>query len=114
MIGPVVSGKIIDTCCKLWSSSCYGDGACALYDIENFRFRRYAVEISAKCLVMCLYGACIWVSRNRTDWSIEDDGGDAKENNDENSAIPEKEELITKKDKLHFETRDPIVKSRKP
>ena len=63
---------------------------------------------------MCLYVACIWVSRNRTDWSIEDDGGDAKENNDENSAIPEKEELITKKDKLHFETRDPIVKSRKP
>ncbi|XP_061168483.1 solute carrier organic anion transporter family member 2B1-like [Saccostrea echinata] len=106
MIGPVITGKIIDTCCKLWSSSCYGKGACALYDIEDFRFKRYTVEIITKCVVVVLYGIIIWISRNRTDWSTEDE-----EKND----LPEKEELMVRSDKTkaEFEISDPIVKSKK-
>ncbi|XP_061168478.1 solute carrier organic anion transporter family member 2B1-like [Saccostrea echinata] len=106
MIGPVITGKIIDTCCKLWSSSCYGKGACALYDIEDFRFKKYTVEIIAKCIVVMFYGVVIWISRNRTDWSTEDE-----EKND----VPEKEELMngSEKTKVKFEISDPIVKNRK-
>lgn len=111
MAGPVVSGKIIDTCCKLWSSGCYGKGACALYDIEDFRFKKYLVEISAKCVVVFLYGACIWVSRNRTDWSIDDD-----KDKEEKDGLPEKENLMNKSNetKLQFDIGTPIVKVRKP
>lgn len=111
MAGPVVSGKIIDTCCKLWSSSCYGKGACALYDIEDFRFKKYLVEILAKCVVVFLYGACIWVSRNRTDWSIDDD-----RNKEEKDGLPEKENLMNKSNetKLQFDIGTPIVKVKKP
>jgi hypothetical protein len=92
MAGPVVSGKIIDSCCKLWSSSCYGKGACALYDIEDFRFKKNFVELIAKCIVVIFYGICIWISRNRTDWSTDDD---------EKDDIPEKEELMIQPDKAN-------------
>ncbi|XP_048736475.1 solute carrier organic anion transporter family member 2B1-like [Ostrea edulis] len=92
MAGPVVSGKIIDSCCKLWSSSCYGQGACALYDIEDFRFKKYFVELIAKSIVVVFYGICIWISRNRTDWSTDDD---------EKTDSPEKEELMMQSDKAN-------------
>ncbi|XP_061168482.1 solute carrier organic anion transporter family member 1B1-like isoform X2 [Saccostrea echinata] len=106
MIGPMITGKIIDTCCKLWSSNCYGKGACALYDIEDFRYKKYTVEIIVKCVVVVLIGAAIWISRNRTDWSTEDD---------EKNFIPEKEELMVGAEKAQakFEISDPIVKNRK-
>jgi hypothetical protein len=89
MAGPVVSGKIIDTCCRLWSSSCYGQGACALYDIEDFRFKKSLVELVGKCVLVVFYGICIWISRNRTDWSIDEE---------QVQNIQEKEELMMEAD----------------
>ncbi|BFZ11248.1 hypothetical protein BsWGS_14287 [Bradybaena similaris] len=37
--GPVIFGYVVDTACILWEKTCTFVGACALYDIELFRFR---------------------------------------------------------------------------
>lgn len=91
MVGFVVLGKIIDMCCKLWSFGCYGKGVCVFYDIEDFWFKKYFVEILVKCVVVFLYGVCIWVLRNRIDWSIDDD-----KDKEEKDGLLEKENLMNK------------------
>ncbi|KAK3087448.1 hypothetical protein FSP39_006020 [Pinctada imbricata] len=72
MPGPVVTGKIVDSCCKMWGSSCYGKGACTLYDNYDFRFLRHIVEIAAKVVVITLYFVTMMLAKRKTDWSTGD------------------------------------------
>ena len=71
MPGPVIGGKIIDSCCLMWRSSCLGEGACALYSNEDFRFRRHIVDITAKVIIVVLFVILVILARRKTDWSTQ-------------------------------------------
>ena len=52
--GPIVLGKVVDSSCLFWSISCEGQGACTMYDIDDFRIKRHVTEIIAKFIVIVL------------------------------------------------------------
>ena len=63
--GPVIYGLIIDTCCRLWSESCGKTGACSLFDIVDFRYKKYGVDVAVKVLSSIMYFAAFLCARRR-------------------------------------------------
>ena len=76
--GPVAFGKLVDTTCLLWSSSCSGGGACALYDNDNLRFRKHTFEIIPRIIALLFYIFVYFRARVKTDWTT-DQARDADE-----------------------------------
>ena len=110
MTGPVVAGKIVDSCCKIWNSSCHGQGACALYDSDDFRFKRHIVEIGGKIFAIILYTIVLILARKKTDWSTDSPNAETE------IISAEEEKLVHAKDPNRtlqngFES-DPIVKKK--
>ncbi|KAK7092008.1 solute carrier organic anion transporter family member 2A1-like [Littorina saxatilis] len=54
-LGPIVYGRIVDSCCMLWSSGCDGGGSCSLYDLSVFRYRYHAIFFSTRIGCCLLY-----------------------------------------------------------
>ncbi|XP_076437791.1 solute carrier organic anion transporter family member 2A1-like [Babylonia areolata] len=54
-LGPMLFGKIVDTCCLLWSSGCDGSGSCTLYDNLAFRYRYHFAFLGSRTLASLLY-----------------------------------------------------------
>lgn len=79
--GPVIFGMIIDTSCSIWSASCSGQGACALYDNDDFRVKIVTVNLISKVLVAILHIIVFIKARRKTDWTKDDDQNE-KENNE--------------------------------
>lgn len=72
LAGPVVFGTVIDTTCRMWSDSCSGSGACALYDLIHLRLRLAALVFGATCLSTILLALALQWGRKKTDWSSEE------------------------------------------
>ncbi|XP_046563275.1 solute carrier organic anion transporter family member 2A1-like isoform X1 [Haliotis rubra] len=53
--GPIFFGWVIDKACLDWNSGCGGRGACALYDIELFRYLVMGIPAAARVLTLALY-----------------------------------------------------------
>ncbi|KAL8623212.1 hypothetical protein ACOMHN_066186 [Nucella lapillus] len=53
-LGPLVFGRIVDSCCLLWSSGCDGGGSCTLYDLATFR-TYYHTAFMCSRIVGCLF-----------------------------------------------------------
>ena len=66
---PILFGKIIDTTCLIWSSSNNRRGACALYNIEDFRFRMIGVVMLYKMVALLFSFLSLKLVWNITDWN---------------------------------------------
>ncbi|XP_052081249.1 solute carrier organic anion transporter family member 3A1-like [Mytilus californianus] len=88
--GPVITGKVVDTCCRLWNTSCGGTGACALYDLVDFRYRRHALDLGIKLVATVFSFLAFMCARNREDLKRK------QVSKFEKTIIPEGEELMEK------------------
>ncbi|WAR03470.1 SO2A1-like protein [Mya arenaria] len=68
--GPVVFGIVIDSACRIWSASCSGQGACALYDNIDIRVKMHSYQLVPKVLAVLLQVIVYWRARHKTDWSL--------------------------------------------
>ncbi|XP_021359718.1 solute carrier organic anion transporter family member 2A1-like [Mizuhopecten yessoensis] len=66
---PVLYGKIVDSSCEVWSSNCKGQGACAMYDIEDFRVKRATYGIIFCFMIICLQWVLLGLARKKKNWS---------------------------------------------
>jgi len=66
---PILFGKIIDTTCLIWSSNNNRRGACALYNIEDFRFRMLGVVMLYKMVALLFSFLSLKLVWNITDWN---------------------------------------------
>lgn len=87
MPAPMVFGRIVDSSCRIWSSSCKDQGACAKYDLEDFRIKRTTFQIVCALIVLCLHSVNFFLARRKTDWSTGDDVIEEKK-------IPEAEGML--------------------
>lgn len=69
--GPLVFGRIIDTACIIWSASCTDQGACALYDNDDYRIKKHSFEIVPKVITILLQLLVFLKARRKTDWSVD-------------------------------------------
>ncbi|CAC5385089.1 unnamed protein product [Mytilus coruscus] len=86
--GPVIVGKVVDTCCRLWNTSCGGTGACTLYDLVDFRYRRHALDLGIKLVATVFSFLAFMCARNREDLKRK------PVSKFEKTIIPEGEELM--------------------
>ncbi|KAK3576478.1 hypothetical protein CHS0354_028527 [Potamilus streckersoni] len=70
--GPVVFGKVVDTACILWRKSCLRQGACALYDNDDLRYKLVGLQVLLKILPVILFIIAFIKARRKTNWSIEE------------------------------------------
>ncbi|KAK3087976.1 hypothetical protein FSP39_013011 [Pinctada imbricata] len=91
MPGPVIGGRIIDSCCLFWRSSCHGDGACAFYSNEDYRFKRHIVDAVLRVVIVVIYVIVTILSKRKDNWSTED-----TENEHDNSEEEVKKSFLEK------------------
>jgi len=65
--GPVVVGQVIDTCCRLWSENCGKNGACSLFDIVDFRYKRHGLDLGVRVLAFIMFFSSFVCARRRLD-----------------------------------------------
>jgi hypothetical protein len=65
--GPVAVGQVIDTCCRLWSESCEKTGACSLFDIVDFRYKRHGLDLGVRVLAFIMFLSSFVCARRRAD-----------------------------------------------
>ncbi|KAH3883708.1 solute carrier organic anion transporter family member 2A1-like isoform X1 [Dreissena polymorpha] len=76
-LGPIVFGKLIDTACVIWSASCSGKGACALYDNIDIRIKMHSYQLVPKAIAILLQVFVFIKARKKTDWSLTHDDAEA-------------------------------------
>ena len=78
MAGPVVFGIVVDSACQIWSASCSGQGACALYDNNDLRIKYHSYQVISKVIAVLLQVLVLINARRKTDWSLkhEDEGSE--------------------------------------
>ena len=69
MAGPVVFGIVVDSACQIWSASCSGQGACALYDNNDLRIKYHSYQVISKVIAVLLQVLVLINARRKTDWS---------------------------------------------
>lgn len=77
LAGPVVFGMIVDTTCTIWSASCSGNGACALYDNDDLRIKKHTAEFVPKIFVIAIYVLVFLKARKKNDWTSDPVQNDA-------------------------------------
>jgi organic anion transporter 3A len=92
--GPVAVGQVIDTRCRLWSESCEKTGACSLFDIVDFRYKRHGLDLGVRVLAFIIFFSSFVCARRRADLRKE-----RNINIELKIEPPEVEILITKIDK---------------
>ncbi|XP_076083962.1 solute carrier organic anion transporter family member 2A1-like [Mytilus galloprovincialis] len=80
---PIIFGKIIDTTCLIWSSGHNTKGACALYNIENLRFRMVGTAIMYKFVALGFTLLALKLVWNINDWGDLWKGKSLRKNEDE-------------------------------
>lgn len=110
--GPVVFGNVIDTACRLWSSSCSGQGACALYDNDDFRVKMNTLCIIPKIIAFFIYICVLFISKNKTDWS----GAPDEEIYDHGEVVKamSDDEASDYKNGISLQNNDAIVRTKTP
>ncbi|KAK3087647.1 hypothetical protein FSP39_008716 [Pinctada imbricata] len=54
-LSPILYGKIVDTTCLIWQSSCAGHGACEYYDIGDFRWKFHTFGFVFKMIALLVH-----------------------------------------------------------
>lgn len=96
--GPVAFGRLVDTACVIWSASCFGTGACALYDNDDFRIKKCTFELLPKIISILLHVIVFFKARKKNDWSVDKPvtAGEADEEKDvAKSMIADQESEMT-------------------
>lgn len=91
MPGPLIAGKVVDTTCLIWETTCSSRGACALYDIVDFRVKLHGFSLLFQCLAMCSTITGLIIVRKWKDWPHL------------KLYTQEKEEIVTNKDRIQPE-----------
>lgn len=68
MPGPLIAGKVVDTTCLIWEKTCSGRGACALYDIFDFRVKLHGFSLLFRFIAMCCTITALIIVRKWKDW----------------------------------------------
>ncbi|XP_060081019.1 solute carrier organic anion transporter family member 2A1-like [Ylistrum balloti] len=78
---PIAFGKIYDSACLIWKTTCGVRGACGLYDIVNMRYRLVALDVGCRgcALLLHMVAFCITTRQDKDD--------DSDEMNKENADI---------------------------
>ncbi|XP_067672256.1 solute carrier organic anion transporter family member 5A1-like [Haliotis asinina] len=61
---PIVYGKVIDTTCSLWETTCGEEGACAMYDLPSLRYRVKGMDTGLQLLSSAGFFAAFILLRN--------------------------------------------------
>ncbi|XP_046573018.1 solute carrier organic anion transporter family member 3A1-like [Haliotis rubra] len=61
---PIVYGKVIDTTCTLWETTCGEVGACAVYDIPSLRYRVKGMDVGLQLLSSAGFFAAFLLLKN--------------------------------------------------
>ncbi|XP_046583949.1 solute carrier organic anion transporter family member 2A1-like [Haliotis rubra] len=64
--GPVLFGKLIDTTCRTWATSCSGSGACLLYDLRGFNLKYHTVFVVTRGSSVLLYIVALVIAKKKT------------------------------------------------
>ncbi|XP_046362539.2 solute carrier organic anion transporter family member 2A1-like [Haliotis rufescens] len=60
LLGPIIYGRVIDSTCLIWDSPCGERGACALYDIVDFRQKIHGFFVVSRSVTcVCLVAALV-------------------------------------------------------
>ena len=86
----------MDSCCVLWTSSCDRTGACALYDLVDFRYKRHGLDVGVKVLSTIFYFVAFLFARKRLDLRKHPIA-------DKEIIIPEGEMLVEKPKRISIE-----------
>ncbi|KAK3088861.1 hypothetical protein FSP39_024675 [Pinctada imbricata] len=90
-LSPIFYGKMVDTTCLIWQSSCEGHGACEFYDIEDFRLKFHTFGFVFKMLALFTSLFSLWKVWNWKHWE-----SDCESNNEKiNHSIPEKQTIMS-------------------
>lgn len=68
MPSPIAFGKIIDTSCLIWESSCGSKGSCQFYDIVDMRIKLHAVTLGMKLVGTIALVYVLWKVWNVESW----------------------------------------------
>ncbi|XP_046362544.2 solute carrier organic anion transporter family member 2A1-like [Haliotis rufescens] len=63
--GPVFFGKIIDTTCRTWATSCSGSGACLLYSLLDLKLKYHAGFCVTRGSSVLLYFVALFVAKKK-------------------------------------------------
>ncbi|XP_033727403.1 LOW QUALITY PROTEIN: solute carrier organic anion transporter family member 2B1-like [Pecten maximus] len=59
---PIAFGKIYDSVCLIWKSTCGVRGACGLYDIVNMRYRLVAIDVGCRACAFLLHMVALFIA----------------------------------------------------
>ncbi|KAL3856591.1 hypothetical protein ACJMK2_011326 [Sinanodonta woodiana] len=68
--GPVIFGKLVDTTCLLWKSSCGNIGSCAMYDADLFRYIKSGYETILRSFTILVFIVVLLKARKKKDWNL--------------------------------------------
>ncbi|KAK3609328.1 hypothetical protein CHS0354_024870 [Potamilus streckersoni] len=81
--GPVIFGKLVDTTCLLWKSSCGNIGSCAMYDTDLFRYLKAGYETILRVFTILVFIVVLLKALEKTDWNL-----------GETTAVPAEENIV--------------------
>lgn len=79
---PILFGEIIYTTCLIWSSNNNRRGACALYNIADFRFRMLGVVMLYKMVALLFSFFALKLVWDITDWNDLTKGRSTRDNDE--------------------------------
>ncbi|KAJ8321840.1 hypothetical protein KUTeg_000311 [Tegillarca granosa] len=68
MPAPIAFGKVIDTTCLIWKSSCGSQGSCQFYDIVDMRIKLHALTVGMKFVGALALMYVTWKVWNVESW----------------------------------------------
>ncbi|KAK3609327.1 hypothetical protein CHS0354_024869 [Potamilus streckersoni] len=71
--GPIISGKLLDSSCRLWKSTSGSTGTCSLYDVDHFSHIKTGFESGFRIAFVTFNVIIFLIARKKRDWSFEDE-----------------------------------------
>ncbi|XP_069106405.1 solute carrier organic anion transporter family member 4C1-like [Argopecten irradians] len=76
---PIAFGKVYDSTCLIWKSTCGVRGACGLYDIVNMRYRLIAVDVSCRACSLILNMIAFFIATRQDRYNDSDENNKEKD-----------------------------------
>lgn len=61
-LGPIVHGRVVDSCCLLWGPACGRPGSCRLYNLALFRYRHHLMFVGAHVGAFVAFGLALLIT----------------------------------------------------
>lgn len=91
---PIIFGRIVDTTCLIWKTSCSSRGACQHYDIVDYRlkFHSFGLVFKLMAISICCFG--LWKVRNWPDWPQNKQVSDEMEKNQQEILVSVEKKVL--------------------